>query len=93
LGLIDKSTDKSKIQNLVASDAPEGAKSKIVESLTERELEVLQLLTTGLSGQEIADQLVITRGTLKTHLKRIYDKLQVNSRAQAVVKGKELNLL
>jgi LuxR family maltose regulon positive regulatory protein len=64
-----------------------------VESLTEREREVLQLLTTGLSGQEIADQLVITRGTLKTHLKRIYDKLQVNSRAQAVVKGKALNLL
>jgi LuxR family maltose regulon positive regulatory protein len=65
----------------------------LVEPLTGRELEVLQLLGTGLSGQEIADKLVISRGTLKTHLKRIYDKLQVNSRAQAVEKGKDLNLL
>ena len=65
----------------------------LVEPLTGRELEVLQLLGTGLSGQEIADKLVISRGTLKTHLKRIYDKLQVNSRPQAVEKGKVLNLL
>lgn len=65
----------------------------LVEPLTGRELEVLQLLGTGLSGQEIANKLVISRGTLKTHLKRIYDKLQVNSRPQAVEKGKVLNLL
>ncbi len=64
----------------------------LAEPLTERELETLQLLATGLSTQEIADKLVITKGTLKTHLKNIYAKLAVNSRAQAVVKGKALNL-
>lgn len=64
----------------------------LAEPLTGRELEVLQLLTTGLSGQDIAAQLVISPATLKTHLKNIYAKLKVNSRAQAVVKGKELNL-
>ncbi len=65
----------------------------LVEPLTKRELEVLQLLTTGLSGQEIADKLVISRSTLKVHLKRVYDKLGVKSRAQAVVKSKELDLI
>jgi len=63
------------------------------ELLTRRELEVLQLLATGLSGQEIADKLVITKNTLKVHLKRVYDKLEVKTRAQAVVKGRALNLL
>jgi LuxR family maltose regulon positive regulatory protein len=65
----------------------------LVEPLTKRELEVLQLLTTDLSRQEIADKLVISQSTLKTHLRRVYDKLGVKSRAQAVVKSKGLHLI
>ncbi len=64
----------------------------LIDPLTKRELEVLQLLTTGLSGSEIADKLVIARTTLKSHLRNIYNKLGVGSRAQAIVKAKELNL-
>ncbi len=65
----------------------------LVEALTKREAEVLQLLNTALSGQEIADHLVISKSTLKVHLKRVYDKLGVKSRPQAVVKAKELGLI
>lgn len=77
---------------LGAAEIVAAGKSSPSAPLTGRELEVLQLLTTGLSSHDIAAQLVISPATLKTHLKNIYAKLQVNSRAQAVVKGKELNL-
>lgn len=70
----------------------EARQPTLAEPLTERELEVLHLLTTGLSTQEMADKLIISKATLRTHLKNIYAKLEVSSRAQAVVKGKELNL-
>jgi LuxR family maltose regulon positive regulatory protein len=64
----------------------------LAEPLTQRELEVLQLLTTGLSTHDIATKLIITPTTLKTHLRNIYAKLEVNSRAEAMVKAKALNL-
>jgi LuxR family maltose regulon positive regulatory protein len=64
----------------------------LAEPLTERELEVLHLLTTGLSTHDIATKLIITPTTLKTHLRNIYAKLEVNSRAEAMVKAKALNL-
>lgn len=70
----------------------EARQPTLAEPLTERELEVLHLLSTGLSTQEMANKLIISKATLRTHLKNIYAKLEVSSRAQAVVKGKELNL-
>ncbi len=70
----------------------EARQPSLAEPLTERELEVLHLLTTGLSTQEIAEQLVITLATLRAHQKNIYAKLEVNSRAEAMVKAKALNL-
>ena len=53
-------------------------------SLTRREREILMLLSTGLSNQELAEQLVIAEGTLKRHIANLYQKLGVHNRAQAI---------
>jgi LuxR family maltose regulon positive regulatory protein len=65
----------------------------LVEPLTDRELEILRLVAQGLSNAAIATQLVIAVGTVKTHLKRIYGKLAVESRTQAVAQAHALDLL
>lgn len=56
----------------------------LIESLTGREREVLTLLTRGLSSQEIADDLSISRNTARNHIQRVLQKLQVHSRLEAV---------
>jgi LuxR family maltose regulon positive regulatory protein len=66
---------------------------ELADPLTGRELEVLQLLTTGLSTTEIAEELVISVNTVRSHVKNIYDKLDVHSRYQAVECAQELGLL
>ena len=55
-----------------------------IPMLTRREREILQLLSMGLSNQEMADKLVIAEGTLKRHVANLYQKLGVHNRAQAV---------
>jgi LuxR family transcriptional regulator, maltose regulon positive regulatory protein len=67
-------------------------KSKMVEPLSERELEILRLLRTELSGPEIAQQLVVSLNTLRTHTKNIFNKLEVNNRRAAVRRAEELDL-
>lgn len=67
--------------------------SPIFEPLTERELEVLQLLVDGFSNPEIAHELVISVGTVKWHNRQIYSKLYVKSRTQAIARARELGLL
>lgn len=62
-------------------------------SITAREQDVLKLLGEGLSNQEIAAELVISLGTVKTHLSNIFAKLDVASRVQAVVEGRALKLI
>lgn len=57
----------------------------LMEPLTERELEVLQLMADGLKNSVIAAQLYISEGTVKTHVHRIIQKLEVEDRTQAVV--------
>lgn len=56
-----------------------------VDPLTERELEVLKLVARGRSNREIADQLVVTEGTVRTHVSNILDKLHLASRTQATL--------
>ncbi len=68
-------------------------KSDLVEPLSERELEVLRLLRTELSGPEIAQQLIVSHNTFRTHTKNIYNKLGVNNRRAAVRRAEELDLL
>jgi len=65
----------------------------LLEPLSQRELEVLRLLKTELSGPEIAQQLVIGLSTVRTYTKSIYSKLGVNSRRAAVKRATELNLI
>jgi LuxR family maltose regulon positive regulatory protein len=62
------------------------------EPLTSREVEVLKLIESGCSNQEIAGQLVISIPTVKRHISNIYSKLEVQSRTQAVAIGKELKI-
>jgi LuxR family transcriptional regulator, maltose regulon positive regulatory protein len=64
-----------------------------VESLSERELDVLRLLATDLDGPEIANRLIVSLNTVRTHTKSIYSKLGVNNRRAAVRRAEELELL
>ena len=61
--------------------------------LSLREREVLQLMAAGLSNQEIADRLFVSLNTIKTHGSRIFEKLDVRRRTQAIEKAKRLNLI
>jgi LuxR family transcriptional regulator, maltose regulon positive regulatory protein len=67
--------------------------SVLTEPLSERELEVLQLLNTHLSSTEIAEQLCISANTVRFHIKNIYGKLSVHSRSDAVQRAEVLGLL
>jgi LuxR family transcriptional regulator, maltose regulon positive regulatory protein len=67
-------------------------KPDMKEPLSEREIEVLKLLRSELSGPDIARHLFISINTFRTHTKNIYDKLAVNSRQAAVRRTKELDL-
>ncbi len=69
------------------------ASQPLTEPLSQRELEVLRLFKTELSGPEIARELVIGLSTVRTHTKSIYNKLNVNSRRAAVKRAEELNLI
>jgi LuxR family maltose regulon positive regulatory protein len=66
--------------------------SGLLEPLSERERDVLRLLVAGRNGPQIAETLVVAPSTIKTHLKRIYGKLDAHSRDQAIARARELNL-
>ena len=67
--------------------------NNLVEPLTERELEVLRLMAAGLSNRDIAAKLVVTEGTVKTHVHNLAGKLGSRSRTQTVARARELGLL
>ena len=71
----------------------ESRKSDVIEPLSEREMEVLKLLRSELSGPEIAGQLIVSLNTLRTHTKNIYHKLGVTNRRAAVRRSEELDLI
>lgn len=62
-------------------------------NLSNREYEVLQLLTQGNSNAEIADQLCLSLSTVKTHVSNLFVKMEVKSRTQAIEKAKRLNIV
>jgi LuxR family maltose regulon positive regulatory protein len=78
----------------LAIDKREKFKKTTLESaLSNRELDALKLLSEDLSNKEIADKLFISLNTIKSHFKNIFLKLEVDSRAQAVTKAKELGII
>ncbi|MFO7741577.1 MAG: LuxR C-terminal-related transcriptional regulator [Anaerolineae bacterium] len=82
-------------ETLEAAEAglPEEVSQPVIEPLTERELEVLEELSKGLTNPEIAERLMVSLNTVKTHTRNIYGKLGVRNRTEAVVRAQELGLL
>jgi len=74
---------------------PEGHRDgePLVEPLKQRELKILQLIAQGLSNREIGERLFLALSTVKGHNRKIFDKLQVQSRTEAVARARELGLL
>lgn len=62
-------------------------------NMSRRELEVLQLMADGLSNQEIAERLFVSLNTVKTHSARVFEKMEVKRRTQAVEKAKRMSLI
>jgi LuxR family transcriptional regulator, maltose regulon positive regulatory protein len=67
--------------------------SKMVEPLSQRELEILRLIAQGLSNQEIGERLFLSLSTVKGHNRRIFDKLQVQRRTEAIARARKFGLL
>ena len=63
------------------------------DPLTNREIEVLQLIAAGMSNRKIAEELIVSVGIAEAHAHNIYGKLDVRSRSQAIARTRELNLL
>jgi LuxR family transcriptional regulator, maltose regulon positive regulatory protein len=73
--------------------APRSGRVPGLEPLSEREIEVLELVAAGLSNAEIARELYLSVGTVKAHVHHIFGKLIVRNRSQAVARARELRLL
>ena len=87
------------INNLLTAYEPGGASvvypinQPLIEPLSKRELQVLRLLGTELTGPEIAQELTVSLNTMRTHTKNIYSKLDFNNSQAAVYRAGELNLI
>ena len=90
--LLSPSVTRRLISEFV-SRVPPPRQSQQLAALTERELAVLQLIAAGLSNREIADQLVVSEATVKTHVGRVLSKLDARDRAQLVVFAYETGLV
>jgi LuxR family maltose regulon positive regulatory protein len=73
--------------------AGQPAPQPLLEPLSEREIEVLQLIAEGLTNREVGEQLYISPGTVKAHTSNIFGKLDVHSRTQAVARARALHIL
>jgi LuxR family transcriptional regulator, maltose regulon positive regulatory protein len=79
-------------QPSVSAAVPTPRSTVLLEPLTERELEVLQIIAVGASNEEIAERLVIAIGTVKRHVGNIFGKLTVSNRTQAVARAQASGL-
>jgi DNA-binding NarL/FixJ family response regulator len=83
-----------KALSMIKLGVPEEAKKETIDyGLTERELEVLEHLSKGLSYEQIADNLFISYGTVRKHVENIYRKLKVNNRVEAIDRAKKGGVL
>ena len=90
--LLSPSVTRTVIDRMARQPTPEIGSSRLLDTLTPREREVLVLLARGLSNGEIAAELVIEESTVKTHVKRILMKLRLRDRIQAVIFAYESGL-
>jgi ATP/maltotriose-dependent transcriptional regulator MalT len=81
------------VEQTPAHNTPSAPPEPLVEPLTEREREILQLIAAGLSNQAIATRLMLSLGTVKWYSGQIYGKLAVQTRTQAIARAHELRLL
>jgi DNA-binding NarL/FixJ family response regulator len=91
--LLAPAVTKRLIERYVSRPPADTVKQERFAELTERELEVLQLLTRGLSNGEIGERLFLSEATVKTHVTRVLSKLGVRDRVQAVVLAYESGLV
>jgi LuxR family maltose regulon positive regulatory protein len=87
--------DSDYVEELIKSfpTVPSSQPLGLVEPLSAREREVMSLLATSLSVPEIAEEMILSPNTVRSHIKNIYSKLEVNRRMDAIQKAKELRLL
>jgi len=71
----------------------EAGARELAKVLTRREIEIVRLVANGLRNKEIAEWLFISEGTVKVHLHKVYEKLQVDSRLQLTLYAKDKGLL
>jgi DNA-binding NarL/FixJ family response regulator len=91
--LLAPSVTKRLIEEFAKRPEPVATKSKELESLTEREREVLREIARGLSNAEIAARLHVSETTVKTHVAHVLDKLELRDRVQAVILAYEAGLV
>jgi LuxR family maltose regulon positive regulatory protein len=84
---------KSEDKSYLPPAAPAASAQPLIEPLSQRELEILQLITRGLSNHEISERLFLALSTVKGHNRIIFGKLQVQRRTEAVARAQELGLL
>jgi LuxR family maltose regulon positive regulatory protein len=95
----NKNTVLARIDDLLSQSATSPStpadpdQRELVEPLTKRELEMLQMIADGNSNKEIANSLHVTEGTVKWHLVNIYSKMAVKRRSQAVASGRQLGII
>lgn len=94
-GYVRRLLAASTISELEPTAVPQAADSKFewVEPLSDREIEVLELIAAGLTNQQIANRLFLALNTVKVHTRNIYGKLAVNNRVQAVARARALGIL
>jgi DNA-binding NarL/FixJ family response regulator len=91
--LLAPSVTRRLIDQFAQRAPPSESDVALLDALTEREREVLALMARGLSNTEIAQELVLTEGTVKTHVKHIFDKLELRDRTQAVILAYDIGLV
>ena len=91
--LLSPKVTKRLIENVMKNEAPPAQPPAEFEELTVREREVLQLVTAGMSNQEIAEAMNISETTVKTHVSHVLEKLNLRDRVQAVIMMYETGLV
>jgi DNA-binding NarL/FixJ family response regulator len=91
--LLAPSVTKRLIDHFASRPGPSARDKTVLSRLTEREREVFELIAQGLSNSEIAERLFLTDGTVKTHVKHIFEKLDARDRTQVVILAYELGVI